>query len=136
PLGQVLGIYRTFGQAHRGVMWGNVYRVQLLAVTLLFAILRAPLWLIAFAQFLTVFGLLAAVLVWLRRNQPEISPRLDYWRGDLALQILKPSSFFALFMLNNFLVYQAPVLLLQRFLGAQAVVVFSIARTLFSFVRQ
>jgi O-antigen/teichoic acid export membrane protein len=136
PLGQVLGVYRTFGQAHRGVMWGNAYRVLHLVVTLVIAILRAPLWLIAFAQFLTVFGVLATVFVWLRRTQPKICPRLDYWRKDLALQILKPSSFFGLFMLNNFLVYQAPVLLLQRFLGPQPVVVFSIARTLFSFVRQ
>jgi O-antigen/teichoic acid export membrane protein len=136
PLGQVIGIYRTFGQTHRGVMWGNCYRVLLLLVTLGLAFLRAPFWLIAFAQFLTALLALALVLLWLARSQPDVRPRLDHWDRALAFQILKPSSFFGLFILNNFLVYQAPVLMLQRFLGSEVVVAFSVARTLFSFVRQ
>jgi O-antigen/teichoic acid export membrane protein len=136
PLGQILGIYRTFGLAHHGVMWGNSYRTALLAVTLGLAFLRAPFWMIAFCQFLTAGLLIGLVLIWLKRSHPEICPRLDYWDEKLAGQILKPSAFFGLFMVNNFLVYQAPVLMLQRFLGSEAVVVFSVARTLFSFVRQ
>jgi O-antigen/teichoic acid export membrane protein len=136
PLGQVLGIYRAFGQAYRGVMWGNSHRVLLLVATLTLAYLRAPFSLIAFAQFLTVAGVLVTCAGWLWRSQPELHPRLDYWRGAMAWEILKPSAFFGFFVLNNFVVYQAPVLLLQRFLGAQPVVVFSVARTLFSFARQ
>src|SRR5262245_15123895 len=46
PLGQVLGVYRAFGQAHRGVMWANAHRVLLLAVTLALAYFRAPFSLI------------------------------------------------------------------------------------------
>jgi O-antigen/teichoic acid export membrane protein len=136
PLGQIIGIYRTFGQAHRGVMWGNLYRIMLLAVTIGLAALQAPFWLIAAGQMLSVLAILVSVVLFLRWSKPEVSPRLDYWDPTLARQILKPSAFFGLFMINNFLVYQAPVLLLQRFVGAQAVVVFSVARTLFSFVRQ
>jgi O-antigen/teichoic acid export membrane protein len=136
PMGQVFGIYRTFGQAHRGVMWGNAYRATTLIATVVMAWMRATFWLIALAQFFVAAGALLAAFWWIRRSQPELHPRLNYWRTDLAWQILKPSAFFGLFMFNNFLVYQGPLLLLQRFLGAHAVVTFSVARTLFSFVRQ
>jgi O-antigen/teichoic acid export membrane protein len=117
-------------------MWGNLYRVLSLAVTIGLVALRAPLWLVAAGQVLSVLVILVSVVLFLRWSKPEVSPRLNYWDPTLAGQILKPSAFFGLFMINNFLVYQAPVLMLQRFLGAQAVVVFSVARTLFSFVRQ
>jgi O-antigen/teichoic acid export membrane protein len=136
PLGQVIGIYRTFGQAHHGVMWGNLHRILLLAVTIAFAALRAPFWLVAAGQVATVLAILASAVLFLRWSKPEVCPRLNYWDSGLAKRILKPSAFFGLFMVNNFLVYQAPVLILQRFVGANAVVVFSVARTLFSFVRQ
>lgn len=136
PLGQILGIYRTFGEAHRGAMWGNAYRATLLAVTLALAFLQAPFWIIAFGQFLTALSVIGLALLQLKRSRPDVCPRLNYWDKRLAAQILKPSAFFGLFMVNNFLVYQAPVLMLQRFLGSETVVVFSIARTLFSFVRQ
>jgi O-antigen/teichoic acid export membrane protein len=136
PLGQIIGVYRTFGQAHRGVMWTNLYRILLLAVTIGLAALHAPFWLIAAGQVLGVLAILFAVILFLRWSKPEICPRLNYWDSKLAKEILKPSAFFGLFMVNNFLVYQAPILMLQRFVGAQAVVVFSVGRTLFSFVRQ
>jgi O-antigen/teichoic acid export membrane protein len=136
PMGQIVGVYRTFGQTHRGVMWANLYRSLLLVVTLGLTRLRLPFWAIAAGQGLTVLVMLAAVLVSLWRSKPEVSPRIDYWDGQLARQILKPSAFFGLVMLNTFLVYQAPVLLLQRFLGSEVVVAFSVARMLFSFVRQ
>lgn len=136
PMGQILGVYRTFGQAHRGVMWSNLYRLMLLAVTALLAWQRAPFWIVAAGQVMVIAVVLILALASLRRNQPQVVPRLGYWSKDLARQVLKPSAFFGLFVLNNFLVYQAPVLMLQRFLGAEIVVVFSIARTMFSFVRQ
>jgi O-antigen/teichoic acid export membrane protein len=136
PLGQLFGIYRTFGQTHRGVMWGNFHRLSLLALTVSLAFLKVPFWVIAFGQFLASVLFVLALLIWLKHNQPEVCPRLDYWNKTLAGQILKPSAFFGFFILNNFLVYQAPVLLLQRFLGPEVVVAFSVARMLFSFVRQ
>src|SRR5262245_26901688 len=100
PFGQVLGIYRTFGQAHWGVMGGNLYRVVLLAVTLGLVWLRLPFWLVALAQFATVVIATVAVSVSLKRYHPEISPRLNYWDVKLARQILKPSVFFVFFILN------------------------------------
>lgn len=136
PLGQILGVYRTFGQAHRGVMWGNLCRILLLAITTGLAFLRAPFYQIALAQFLTISIFSVMVTFVLYCSNREVCPRLDYWDSTLARHILKPSAFFGLFVLNNFLVYQAPILMLQRFLGSEVVVGFSVARTLFSFVRQ
>ena len=136
PMGQILGVYRTFGEAHRGVMWGNLYRIVLLGVTLILVWQKAPFWAIAACQVMTILVVLAAALLVLRWRRPEVCPRLTYWDGALAKKILKPSLFFSLFVVNNFLVYQAPVLMLQRFLGAEVVVAFSVSRMLFSFVRQ
>jgi O-antigen/teichoic acid export membrane protein len=136
PMGQVLGVYRTFGEAHRGVMWGNLYRILLLVVSLGLAWLRAPFWVIAAGQVFSILGVLLVVILSLRRSHPEACPRLDYWNGDLARRVIKPSSFFALFPLNNFLVYQVPILMLQRLRGPEIVVIFTVARMLFSFVRQ
>jgi len=135
-LGQILGIYRATGHAHVGVMWFNLQRILLLAVTLSLAWIRSPFWEIAFGQALTFALVLLLVLVTLKRSSPKVFPRLDYWDRSLAWSMLKPSAFFGLFIVNQFLVFQAPILLLNRFLGAELVVVFTVARTLFSFVRQ
>lgn len=136
PLGQILGVYRTFGRAHRGVMWANLYRILLLAVTIGLALLRVAFWVLAAGQVLLIVATLIGVIIDLSLTNPKVRPSLDYWEGRLAMSTLKPSGFFGLFMLNNFLVYQAPLLLLQRFQSTEVVVVFSVARTLFSFVRQ
>lgn len=136
PLGQILGIYRTFGQAHRGAMWGNAYRIILLGSTLALAFLHMPFWLLALGQVFIVLVMALTVLTCLRVYHPEICPRLSYWDLKLARQILKPSSFFIFFILNQFVLFQAPVLILNRFAGAGAVVAFTVCRTLFAFIRQ
>jgi O-antigen/teichoic acid export membrane protein len=136
PLGQIFGIYRTFGQAHRGAMWGNAYRLVLLGMTLSLALLRVPFWLLALGQVVSILTMLSAVLVCLKLYHPEVCPRVTYWDWKLARQILKPSSFFIFFILNQFVLFQAPVLILNRFAGPGAVVAFTVCRTLFSFIRQ
>jgi O-antigen/teichoic acid export membrane protein len=98
--------------------------------------LRAPFWGIALGQLLAVFAPLLAALLCLKHSKPQACPRLDYWDKHLGLQILKPSAFFAFFTVNQFLIFQAPVLLVNRAYGANAVVAFTISRTLFSFIRQ
>src|SRR5262249_42104155 len=63
-------------------------------------------------------------------------PQIAYWDKHLAWQILKPSTYFAFFTVNQFLIFQAPVLIINSALGAGAVVGFTVCRTLFSFIRQ
>jgi O-antigen/teichoic acid export membrane protein len=135
-LGQILGIYRAIGHAHVGVMWFNLQRILSLAVTLSFAWFKSPFWTLALGQALTFVLVLTVVLASLKTSSPTAFPRLDYWDRLLAWRMLKPSAFFGLFIVNQFLVFQAPILILNRFLGSEVVVIFTVARTLFSFVRQ
>jgi O-antigen/teichoic acid export membrane protein len=136
PLGQIIGVYRTFGQAHRGVTLSNLYRLVSLGLTLGMALSRAPFWLIALGQVLVILIAGVVILFCLRRYHSEVCPRVDYWDARLASEILRPSVFFVFFILNQFVIFQAPLLLINHAFGAGAVVAFSVCRTLFSFVRQ
>jgi O-antigen/teichoic acid export membrane protein len=134
--GQFNGLYRVIGQAQRGVNWQNLQRALTLVGTLALAAGRAPFWAIAATQAACIIVVLVTVLMHLRRTSPEIFPRSDYWSANDARQILGQSAFFGLFSLNQLLVFQIPVLLLNRFVSPSAVVAYSVGRTLFSFVRQ
>ena len=72
----------------------------------------------------------------LRRKAPAVFPRLRYANPKRYAEILKPSGYFGILFAANFLVYQLPVVLMQRILGPASVVVFSLTRTLFSMSRQ
>jgi len=74
-------------------------------------------------------------MITLRRVGPDIFPTLRYWDGGSVVKILKPSSYFSLLFSCNFIVYQVPVLILERVTGPVAVAAFSIARTIFSMTR-
>lgn len=134
--GYINGAFRIFSKAHRGAMWGNVQRAVVVVATLVLVFLNVPIWAIALGQ-LTVLVPTALVPVFdLRKSAPEIFPTIKYWDPSLAGTTFASSMFFGLFTLNNFLMFQAPVLILNHFLGPKAVVSFTIGRTLFSLVRQ
>jgi O-antigen/teichoic acid export membrane protein len=134
--GQLNATFRAFGQAHRGVMWANAYRVALLGVTVCLVWIKASFATIAFAQVVVLAAGGVLVLVDLRRQAPGLVPTWGTWDGTLARTVIKQSGFFALFTLNNFLLYQVPLLAINRVLGSAEVVVFSVARMLFSSARQ
>ena len=135
-LGQYMGLYRVLGRPQDGVQWHNLLRVLSLVSTVGLALAHAPFWVIAAVQVFCLIGVLLAVLANLRRHSPEVFPSLAYWSTPDARRILSQSAFFGLFSLNQLLVFQIPVLLLNRFVSPSAVVAFSLGRTLFSFVRQ
>jgi O-antigen/teichoic acid export membrane protein len=66
---------------------------------------------------------------------PHIFPTLRLWDGTLVPKILKQSGYFALIFSSNFLVYQVPILILQKTAGGSLVALFSIMRTIFSMTR-
>lgn len=134
--GQLSGMFRAVGNAHRSIVWANVYKLFYLAVTILLISMHVPYWVIGLGQVMALVVSLLALLIDLKRKAPVAMPRLEGWDAALAKACLKPSGFFALFALNNFLVYQAPILLFNHFLSSQVVIIFSIARVLFSFARQ
>ena len=75
------------------------------------------------------------VLIDLRMTAPVVFPRIRRVKPGGFREVLKPSGSFGLLYTSNFLVFQVPVILLQRILGPAAVVVFSLTRTIFSMSR-
>jgi len=75
------------------------------------------------------------VLVTLFRTGRDIFPTLRYWDSPTAGTILHGSGYFALIMSSNFLVYQVPLLILERTVGPAAVAIFATTRTIFSMTR-
>ncbi|MCI0539109.1 MAG: hypothetical protein L0Z50_28205 [Verrucomicrobiales bacterium] len=135
-LGQLNGLHRVFGKAHRAVLIQNGQKLAMLIMTLTLAVANAPFWLIAATQLACVGLSLLLALRSLAKTAPEIFPTLRFWDLAEACDVLRQSSLFGLFTLNQLLVFQAPVLIVNHLLGPAAVVAFSVTRTLFSFVRQ
>lgn len=133
---QINGSFRAIGKSYQAIMWANVQKFLYLVVTITLALIATPFWIIAFGQAITFALCIVGVLIGLKRAEPIAMPTLRYWDALLAKSSIKPSAFFGLFVVNHFLIFQAPIIVLNYFLGAQVVVIFTIARTLFSFVRQ
>jgi O-antigen/teichoic acid export membrane protein len=134
--GQLNGLLVAVGYPHRSQLWAQTQRLLYFCLTCLLVFCRAPLWSIPPVQLLTFILMAAISLVDLRRLAPEAFPTIGYWDGAVARTILKPSLWFGAFTLNQFLLFQSPILVLNQMLGKQAVVVFSICRALFGMVRQ
>lgn len=134
--GQINGTFRIVGMAHRGSMWSNAQKSLLLVITIALVLAQAPFWLIALGQLVAVCSTVFVPLVDLKKVAPQVFPQLSFWDQSLAKSIVVPSGFFSLFILNNFLLFQVPVLIVNHYLGPQIVVLFTVSRTMFSFVRQ
>ena len=134
--GQVVGVFRATGRAHSAQHWTSAQRLGSLTVQLWLITQGASLAALAAAP-LAVSGLtLGGVLAHLRWRAPECFPTMREWDGAEARALLKPSFFFGLGLCNNFLLFEAPLLVLQHVAGAAAVVTFATTRTLFSAGRQ
>ncbi len=134
--GQLNGVLRAIGYPHRAEIWGQSQRLLYFLVTYVLVLRRSPLWWLPLVQ-LASFLLMAAVsLTDLRRLEPRAFPTLHYWDQGTAKEVLKPSLWFGSFTLNQFLLFQVPILVLNQTVGKQAVVVFSICRGMYGLVRQ
>ena len=134
--GYFSGTFMVVGKAHRGYSWVNAQRLLSALVAASLAWFRVDFSLLALAQFLVYVLAILLVLFDLRRIAPDIFPSLRYWDGSAVKGILKPSGHFALIFSCGFLVFQLPVLILQRILGPVSVVAFTVMRTIFSMARQ
>jgi O-antigen/teichoic acid export membrane protein len=129
------GQFMVLSRAHVGQYWSNAKN----ACMILFAVpvlwVHGSFFAIAAAQLTAVLLCLAGVLITLFRTGREIFPTLRYWDGSTVGAILKPSGYFALIFSSSFLVYQVPVLILQRGAGPVDVAIFATTRTIFSMTR-
>lgn len=124
------------GELHRGNNWLNLLSIVTLAGTVALVVLHSAFVWIAAAQALTttVFAFFVGVDLYL--NARVAFPKLQYTQRSRVMDILRPSGYFGMLFSVSFLVYQLPVVILQRLLGPTDVVIFSITRTIYSMSRQ
>ena len=134
--GYLAGIFMGVAMAHRGAYWNN-FQALLTALVLLGCVsLHLPFPVLAGVQVITMSIAIVAVLIDIRRTAPAIFPSLRYWDRVAVTEILKPSGYFGLLTICQFLTYQAPLLVIQRILGPVAVTGFIVMRLVFSMCRQ
>lgn len=134
--GYLTGIYMGVNRAYRGTNWSNLQSLLASLGLLAGVLLRLNFAWLAGIQLFTLVLCMAIVLFDLRRTAPDLFPTMNQWESAAAKEILSKSSYFFLITMCTFLTYQAPVLILQRIAGGEAVAVFSIMRTVFSMCRQ
>ncbi|RRA49817.1 lipopolysaccharide biosynthesis protein [Acidipila sp. EB88] len=131
------GSYMVFGEAHRGAHFGNLNQLLGMLMIVALVVLHEPFPVIAAGQLFVTLALTAFLAFYdLPRRCPAIKPQMSYWKeGSFAL-ILKPSAQYMLLASSSLLSIQLPILLMQRFLGPDVVVVFSLTRTVYSMSRR
>lgn len=134
--GYLTGLFMGVALAHRGAHWGN-FQTMLTSLSLLACVaLKLPFPVLAAVQVITMLVSIVVVLVDIRRTAPDLFPHIRYWDQSAMTAILKPSGYFGLITLSSFLTYQAPLIVLQRFLGPVVVAGFIVMRLVFSMCRQ
>ncbi len=134
--GQLNGVLRAVGFPHRAEMWAQTQRAAGLAVTYAIIVAHGPLWAIPASLAVTYAVSALFSLGELRARVPQAFPAINFWSGEMAREVLGPSLWFGSFTVNQFLLFQAPILVLNQTAGAEAVVIFSLCRTYFGIVRQ
>ena len=130
------GSYMVFGEAHRGQHWGNLNQLLGMSTIVSLVLLRQPFPVIAAGQLTVTLSLAAYLCFDLSRRRQDIRPSLRYWRKGSLGSTLKPSAQYMLLASSQLLSYQVPVILMQRFLGPDIVVVYSVTRTIYSMSRR
>ena len=135
-MGLVVGTFLVIGVSYRGNNWNIAAALATTLATAGMAFAQSSFAWIAAQQVLMIAIFCLLALFDLRRKAPVLIPRLRYARPGRAREILKQSGYFGLLFWANFLVFQVPLILMQRILGPSSVVVFSITRTIYSMSRQ
>lgn len=130
------GAFLVIGVFHRGAYWSNALWTGGLIATIVCILYRKSFSSIAEWQFVVNCVFCVLIAIDLRIKAPVAFPRLQYVRLNRVMPIVKPSGHFGMLFSANFLVYQLPLIVLQRMLGPAEVVVFSVTRTIYSMARQ
>jgi O-antigen/teichoic acid export membrane protein len=128
--------YMVVGKLHRGNYWGNGQRLCSVLGMSLAICLRASFPVLAGIQLGSLVLFLIFVFMDIRRTAPILLPSLGYGSWKQVGSIVKPSGHFGLIAMAGFLTWQAPVIVIQRFLGPATVGVFALIRVVFQMSRQ
>ncbi len=129
------GQFMVLNRNYIGQYWANAKNACVILFAVPFLLHHSSFMVIAMAQLTAVVVCLLGVLFTLWRVGRNIFPTLRLWDRTMVGPILHQSGYFALIMSSNFLVYQVPVLILQRGAGPVDVAIFAVTRTVFSMTR-
>ena len=129
-------LFMVIEEAHRGLTWGNVRFLGATAAAAGLAVFRVRFSTLAIGQFLMVVLLTAFSIYDLRRRMGDLPLGLKGANWKTAKSTLAPSGMFGMIFAQQFLIFQAPLIMLQWIVGPSVVVVFSTSRTILSTARQ
>lgn len=129
-------LYMVVQETHRGQMAANLRYLAPVLVAAPMAATHAGFPEIAFAQFLATLMVAAATIFDLKRRLKGLPLGLHGASWATAKSTLAPSGMFAMIFTQQFLLFQVPLILLQRILGPEIVVLFTICRTILSTARR
>jgi O-antigen/teichoic acid export membrane protein len=130
------GLFMVVQQTHRGQMWMNWRVIAPTLATIPLALYHTSFATIALGQFVLVSLFAVATFIDLTRRMEGLPLGFKGASWVTAKAALKPSGMFAMVFTQQFLIFQVPVIILQRLLGPEIVVLFSISRTIFSMARR
>jgi O-antigen/teichoic acid export membrane protein len=134
--GFFIGMFLVVGISYRGTNWSNAQGlVSVLGSAVLVFGHVSFVW-IAAQQLLNMMVFCILAMIDFRLKAPTLFPRLRYAQPRRFVEILKPSGYFGILYYSFFLVYQLPVIFIQRILGPTSVVVFTLTRTIYGMSRQ
>jgi len=129
-------LFMVIEEAHRGLTWSNVRFFGATVAAVGLAPFRVPFSTIAFAQFAVVLFITLFSIFDLKRRMKDLPLGLQGANWRTAKSTLAPSGMFGMIYTQQFLIFQAPLIMLQWIVGPSVVVVFSTSRTILSTARQ
>lgn len=130
PNGVIGGVYSSIGEYPRRAMLVNLQQIVLLVLLICVLLLKPSFTTVSLVYFLPVVGMMVFTIVDVTRRHREIQYGFSAASWKDAASFLHPGFLFLLIMLANMLKAQGSVLLVGAAVGAGAVAVFSVHRTL------
>jgi O-antigen/teichoic acid export membrane protein len=129
-------LYMVIQETHRGTMWWNVRRFAANMAAVPLALMHCSFATIAFGMFLAAFVVAIATVVDLGLRMKDLPLGIRGANWKTAKSTLKPSGMFAMIYTQAFLLFQVPIIILQRLVGPEIVVLFATSRTVLALARQ
>jgi O-antigen/teichoic acid export membrane protein len=129
-------LFMVIEEAHRGLTWGNIRFFGGTVAAVGLAAFRVKFSTIAMGQFLFVLVLMLFSVFDLKRRMGGLPLGLQGANWKTAKSTLAPSGMFGMIFAQQFLIFQAPLIMLQWIVGPSVVVIFSTSRTILSTARQ
>ena len=128
-------MFMVVEHTHRGLTWATARRLVATLISIPLIMLRLSFPTIALGQFVAVVIVSLFSIYDLKRMMRSLPLGLQGANWKTAKATLAPSGMFAMIYTQQFLVFQAPVVMLQWILGSEIVVLFTISRTILATAR-